>query len=110
MLGEMVDHRFEITDGTDIKPGQILGWVEGFKAISDVYSVVEGTYLRSNPILKEQIALISSDPYGTGWLYEAEGEPDPRCLDAHAYTGVLNAIIDKMLEEQQSQAESDSKP
>ena len=36
MLGEMVDHGFELEVGAPVAPGQIIGWVEGFKAISDV--------------------------------------------------------------------------
>ena len=36
MLGEMVDHKFEISVETTIEVGQIIGWVEGFKAISDI--------------------------------------------------------------------------
>ena len=100
MLGEMVEHKFEAAAGTDVKPGQILGWVEGFKAISDVYAIARGVFVRSNPRLREEISLVSSQPYGEGWLYEVRGEPDARCLDAAAYSGVLDATIDKMLEKQ----------
>ena len=42
MLGEIVEHGFEVKPGTQIKVGQIIGWVEGFKALSDLYSVIEG--------------------------------------------------------------------
>ena len=100
MLGEMVDHKFEADAGSAVKPGQILGWVEGFKAISDVYAIAHGVFVRSNPRLREEISLVSSQPYGEGWLYEVRGEPDARCLDAAAYSGVLDATIDKMLEKQ----------
>lgn len=100
MLGEMVDHKFEAEEGEAVKPGQILGWVEGFKAISDVYAIVHGVFERSNPRLREEISLVSSQPYGEGWLYEVRGKPDARCLDAAAYSGVLDATIDKMLEKQ----------
>ena len=33
MLGAMVDHGFDTPTGARVQPGQILGWVEGFKAI-----------------------------------------------------------------------------
>ncbi len=100
MLGEMVDHKFELSAGAAVDVGQIIGWVEGFKAISDVYSVASGQFLRSNPKLVEDISLVSSHPYGDGWLYEVQGEADSRCLDVDAYSGVLDATIDKILEEQ----------
>ena len=44
MLGEMVDHGFETADNSRVEPGQIVGWVEGFKAISDVYCVATGKF------------------------------------------------------------------
>ncbi len=102
MLGEMVDHRFESESGVEVNVGQIIGWVEGFKAISDIYSVAAGTFRRSNPQLMEDISLVSEHPYGEGWLYEVQGEPDSRCLDVTAYSGVLDATIDKILEEQEA--------
>lgn len=100
MLGEMVDHGFETTPGTAVKTGQILGWVEGFKAISDIYCVVDGEFVGVNPTLKEKLQTIHKDPFGAGWLYEAKGEPDPRCLDVHAYRDLLDKTIDKILEKQ----------
>src|SRR6185503_5988298 len=35
MLGEMVDHGFDIELESPVASGQIIGWIEGFKAISD---------------------------------------------------------------------------
>src|SRR5688572_2957192 len=39
MLGDMVDHGFEIEPEAPVAAGQIIGWVEGFKAISDVFCI-----------------------------------------------------------------------
>lgn len=103
MLGEMVDHGFDTAPATPVQHGQILGWVEGFKAISDLFSVVEGNFVTSNPALQEKIALISKDPYGTGWLYEVRGTPDPRCLDVHAYRTLLDQAIDRILAQQKGE-------
>lgn len=103
MLGEMVDHKFEIAAESELKVGQIMGWVEGFKAISDVYSIVDGVFLQSNPQLTDDISLVSSKPYAEGWLYEAKGEPDSRCLDVHAYLAVLDVTIDKILADEKSE-------
>ncbi len=102
MLGEMVDHGFEIEPDAGVAPGQIIGWVEGFKAISDVFCVADGHFLGSNPVLKEKIALISKDPYVEGWLYAVRGQPDARCVDVGAYKAILDQTIDRILEQQKS--------
>lgn len=102
MLGDMVDQGFDISPHEKLHHGQIIGWLEGFKAISDLYSIVQGTFLRGNPALSKDIQAISKDPYQEGWLYEAEGLPDPRTMDVDQYTSLLDTTIDKILEQQQS--------
>ena len=100
MLGEMVDHGFEIQPGARVEPGQIIGWIEGFKAISDIFCVADGNFSGANPVLKEKIALVSKDCYGAGWLYMVKGIPDTRCVDVDGYRQVLDKTIDKILEKQ----------
>ena len=102
MLGEMVDHGFELEPATPVACGQIIGWVEGFKAISDVFCVAEGVFLGSNPALRQRIALVSKDPYGAGWLYEVKGRPEPKCLDVHAYRDLLDQTIERLLAQQKA--------
>ena len=104
MLGEMVDHGFEVEMGAPVQPGQIIGWVEGFKAISDLFCVAKGHFAGSNPVLKEKINLISKDPYQTGWLYLVQGRPDVKCVDVQSYRAILDKTIDKILEKQKSEA------
>ena len=96
MLGEIVEHGFEAKGGQAVTVGQTIGWVEGFKAMSDLYSVVDGTFDGGNPRLDTQIALIDSDPYGEGWLYLVRGTPEANSMPVDGYIGVLNATIDKM--------------
>jgi glycine cleavage system H protein len=103
MLGDMVDHGFEIEPGSPVVPGQILGWVEGFKAISDLFCIAEGNFSGANPLLKEQITLINRAPYGAGWLYRIQGRPDARCVDVHGYRVLLDKTIDKILEKQKAE-------
>lgn len=104
MLGELVDQAFDTPPGTAVKPGTILGWVEGFKAISDIYCVVDGVFQGGNPALPGNLGSIHEDPYGAGWLYRAAGEPDRNCMPALEYTDLLNATIDRMLEQQKGDA------
>ena len=98
MLGEMVDHGFEVEAAAAVHPGQILGWLEGFKAISDLFCVAEGRFAGGNPLLKTQIEVINHDPYGAGWLYRVDGTPDAQSLDVDGYQRLLDATIDRMLE------------
>ena len=100
MLGEMVDHGFETQPGQPVQPGQIIGWVEGFKAISDLFCVASGTFAGSNPLLVDRISVVDKDCYGQGWLYAVEGEPDTHGMDVHAYRRLLDKTIDKILEKQ----------
>jgi glycine cleavage system H protein len=100
MLGEMVDHKFETDAGAPVRPGQVLGWIEGFKAISDVICVGNGAFAGGNPVLKDNIALINEASYTDGWLYEIDGQLDDQSLDVQGYAGYLKATIDKMLEKQ----------
>ena len=89
--------------GASSEPGQILGWVEGFKAISDEYGFCAGEFIGTNPALQQNIALINKKPYAEGWLYEARGTLDDKYEDAEGYAAILNQTIDKMLEQQKAQ-------
>ena len=102
MLGDMVDHGFEIEANASVAVGQIVGWVEGFKAISDVYCVATGNFLGSNPALREKISLIDKQPYADGWLYAVNGTPDEKCLDVNAYRDHLDRAIDLILSKQKT--------
>lgn len=102
MLGDMVDHGFETELGARVEPGQIIGWIEGFKAISDLFCVGEGNFAGPNPLLKERITVVNKDPYGAGWLYVITGMPDAKCVDVHGYRAILDKTIDKILEKQKA--------
>lgn len=103
MLGDVVDIGFDRQPGDRIALGQEIGWFEGFKARSDLYSVIDGALAATNPLLVDRIAVVDDDRYRRGWLYEAQGEPDPNTMDMHAYAALLDETIDRM---RQSQRES----
>jgi glycine cleavage system H protein len=102
MLGEMVEHQFETAVQAPVCPGQVLGWIEGFKAISDVVCVGEGTFAGGNPALKQNIGLVTDATYTDGWLYEIDGRLDEHNLDVHGYAQHLKTTIDKLLEKQKA--------
>jgi glycine cleavage system H protein len=100
MLGEMVDYGFELESGAAVNSGQVIGWIEGFKAISDLVCIADGQFAGPNPALESNITLVNHDPCGAGWLYAVNGTPDPTCVDVQAYAAILDQTIDKLLQEQ----------
>lgn len=98
MLGEIVEMEFEAGPGSQVATGQVIGWLEGFKAVADVFSPIAGEFRGANPDLDEQIELLHADPYRRGWLFNIHGIPgDGDCLDVQGYVSTLDATIDKML-------------
>lgn len=98
MLGELVEAQFKVKPGDPIAPGAQIGHVEGFKAASDILCVMSGTFAGTNPALEADACIVKSDPYENGWLYAAQGEPEPGTLDVHGYIALLQETIQKMQE------------
>ena len=98
MLGELVEARFDREVGAAIAPGEAIGYVEGFKAASDVLSVMNGTFAGINPALQVDACIVKGDPYEAGWLYSARGEPGEDSMDVHSYILLLRETIQKMQE------------
>ena len=105
MLGDIVEIAFEVTDGQRVEIGDSIGWFEGFKARSDLFSVVEGAFLGSNPLLVDRIAVVDDDRYRRGWLYEVRGAPEPDAMDMHSYAALLDETIDRMRASQREPTE-----
>ncbi len=97
MLGEVVEYEFESKTDDAIEEGQVIGWLEGFKAVSDLYSPLKGRFAGTNPNLEQAIADIHRFPYDRGWLYRAEGEPPAECMSTAEYASFLDGTIDRML-------------
>ena len=102
MLGELVDFTFEVPEGGAVAPGQAIGWVEGFKAASDVFCVMNGTFAGINPALREDACLVRTDPWLAGWLYAVRGSPGDDSLDVHGYIALLEETITRMQEQEHS--------
>ena len=100
MLGEIVEVQWEKAEGDAAASGGIIGSIEGFKAISDIYCVADGVFAGGNPGLREGIEKVGDDPYGAGWLYEIEGTPDAKCVELEKYRALLDTTIDRILEKQ----------
>lgn len=92
-LGDIVEHGFQAKPGDIVKVGQVIGWVEGFKALSDLPCVIAGAFVGGNPAIEQDVTLMDSDPHGEGWLYCVRGTPDPNSLDVHAYIKLLDTSL-----------------
>lgn len=98
MLGDLVEYEFTSSAGAPVTLGEEIGSVEGFKAVTTIYSVAEGEFLGAGEGLQADITLGETDPYGRGWLYRVRGRPDPASVDVQGYIAILDATIDKLLE------------
>jgi glycine cleavage system H protein len=74
--------------GTTVKGNDVVGEVESTKSVSDIYAPVGGEIVSRNEALDTDSALINSDPYGDGWLFEvklAEADAIETLLSASEY-------------------------
>ncbi len=55
-------------EGDSFDAGTQFGEVESVKAVSDLYSPVAGEVVEVNDGLADDLALLSEDPYGKGWM------------------------------------------
>jgi glycine cleavage system H protein len=97
MLGDPVELDFEVQDGEPVERGQEVGWIEGFKAVSDLYTPLSGIFRGGNGALIDDIELLGKDPHREGWLFRVEGVPGEDCIDVDAYMVQLDKAIDKIL-------------
>ena len=54
--------------GTQVKAGQPFGEVESVKAVSDLYSPVDGEVIAVHSDLAGKLETLASDPYNNGWM------------------------------------------
>ena len=70
--------------GSTVTQGERFGEVESVKAVSDLYSPVTGEVVEANAALEEDVAPLSGDPFGAGWLVKV------RVKDRSALDGLLD--------------------
>jgi glycine cleavage system H protein len=54
--------------GRKLTAGQPFGEIESVKAVSDLYSPVDGEVVAVNEALPGKLETLNADPYGAGWL------------------------------------------
>lgn len=60
--------------GDEALAGESFGEIESVKAVSDLYSPVNGEVVEVNEKLLEDPTLITNDPYGKGWMVKIKVE------------------------------------
>ncbi len=71
LLGDMVFVELPELE-TAVNVGAECAVVESVKSASDVYSPVSGEIIAVNTDLGDSPALVNSDPYGDGWLFQVQ--------------------------------------
>ena len=71
----------DVLDVTPPRPGEIVrageacGDIESTKSVSDLIAPITGTVRTRNDALTRTPELVNTDPYGQGWMFEAEIYP-----------------------------------
>ena len=85
--------------GRHVTAGNPLGEVESVKAVSDLYSPVDGDVLETNAPLADNLDSLTNDPYGAGWLVKI------RVTDESALSGLLDSSAYQKQCEQEASGE-----
>jgi glycine cleavage system H protein len=74
--------------GAHVQAEQPFCEVESVKAVSDVYAPVSGEVIEVNKKLPDRLEILSTDPYGEGWIAKIRISDDSKLaklLDYNAY-------------------------
>lgn len=89
-LGDVVDVTLP-GPGEAITAGEACGDIESTKSVSDLIAPITGTVHARNDALAGTPELVNTDPYGQGWMFDAEIDPSTvsqqlaSLMDARAY-------------------------
>ena len=78
--------------GRQVKAGQSFGEIESVKAVSDLYSPVDGEVVEVNTELPNQLETLSTDPYGAGWMVKIQLDDPAQVDDLHGLRHLSKAV------------------
>src|SRR5436309_970566 len=61
--------------GDNVFAGESFGEIESVKAVSDLYSPVNGEVVEINEKILDDPTRVTADPYGKGWMVKIKAEP-----------------------------------
>lgn len=83
-LGDVVFVELPET-GDAVKQDDAFGTIEAVKAVSELFSPIDGTVEDINGLIEEDAGVVNRDPYGDGWMIKV------KVGDASQLDSLLNA-------------------
>ncbi|HZN38273.1 MAG TPA: glycine cleavage system protein GcvH [Planctomycetota bacterium] len=72
--------------GASVKIGESFGEIESVKAVSSLYSPVNGEVIDSNKDLPDNLEWLAQEPFGKAWMIQVKvTAKSPDLLEAAAY-------------------------
>lgn len=71
--------------GRTLKSGETFGEIESVKAVSDLYSPVDGAVVAVHDSLANELESLPTDPYGNGWLVKIKLSDETALKDLMDY-------------------------
>lgn len=90
LLGDLHHLQWSVAPGEAIAAGQVIGFIEGSKATSDLYAPLAGTVVELNPQVVAMPGELNCDPYESAWLLALRGR-DTNSLSPEEYLAHLEA-------------------
>jgi glycine cleavage system H protein len=81
--------------GRQVQAGQPFGEVESVKAVSDIYSPVDGEVSAVNSPIAQNLETLSQDPYGAGWLVKVRMTDDAALSELLDYAAYQKQIAEE---------------
>jgi len=85
--------------GRSVQAGVPMGEVESVKAVSDLYSPVDGEVIEVNTGAADQLDKLPEDPYGAGWLVKIKITDEAGLKDLLDYQAYQKQCAEEMSEQ-----------
>jgi glycine cleavage system H protein len=111
LLGDIHKIVWTAEQGRGATAGEPLGTIEGSKAVSDVYSPVDGVVQSVNPAVLADPSLLNSNLYDDGWLLEIRA-PQATLLSPDEYFQYLEhcwPLAQRLLKGQATRSSGESR-
>ena len=82
-------------EGDSVSKGDSFGTVESVKAVSDLYSPVDGTVVAVNEGLADAPESVNSSPFEEGWMIKVQPS-DASQLEEMMDAGAYAAFVDEL--------------
>jgi glycine cleavage system H protein len=74
--------------GTVISAGRVVGEIESTKSVGELYAPVDGTVAEINDAVVASPELVTTDPFGAGWLVRITITAIPALLSFEEYCAI----------------------